>query len=151
MEWFVSHYGQVMRRFDSLLYRTYMVVLPVVCCICIHWCIVFTMHVWGVLCIYGLFYVSVVCTMYLWFILCICCLYYWRRTVCTIDTGLFVLLMPDCLYYWRRTVCTIDAGLFVLLMPDCLYYWRRTVSTIDAGLFVLLTPDYSLCRCWMTG
>ena len=33
-----------------------MVVLCVVCCICIHWCIVFTMHVWGVLCTYGLPY-----------------------------------------------------------------------------------------------
>jgi len=42
--------------FLSLLYRMYMVVLCVVCCICIHWCIVFTMHVWGVLCTYGLPY-----------------------------------------------------------------------------------------------
>ena len=84
----------------------------ILCICCLYYVsMVHFMHLLFVLGVYGSFYVSVVCTMYLWFILCICCLYYWRRTVCTIDAGLFVLLTPDCLYYWRRTVCTIDAGL----------------------------------------
>ena len=58
----------------------YMVILCVVCCICIHWCIVFTMHVWGVLCTYGLFYVSV-------FVPSIYGSFY-ASVVCTIDAGL---------------------------------------------------------------
>jgi len=69
-----------MKRFDSLLYRMYMAVLCVVCCICIHWCIVFTMHVWGVLCIYGLF-------IYLLSVLFIYGSFY-ASAVCTIDAGL---------------------------------------------------------------
>jgi hypothetical protein len=90
----------------------------------------------SVLCIYGLYCVSILCTMYLLLVLCTYCWYY----VSIVSTMYLLLIL--CIYYWYYVSIV---GTMYLLLVLCIYCWYYVsivgtmylLSLLDAGLLFI--------------